>query len=176
MKKLIMLIITISTLAIMIAGVSAFGGAITPPKLDIQVNASHGLPQETYSKIVVKNPNAFPVNINLILTEDLNTSKIDVKFDKNNFTLEPGKTEIVNISFNVKEHRSYRGDILTRFELMDYDKNGSNGANIKPYIIMPTKVTIMVVGEKPLLSNTAIIIIVALCIIAAVLLLIRKHL
>ena len=175
MKKLIMLIITLSTL-IMIAGVSAFGGAISPPKLDIQINASHGLPQETHSTIVVKNPNEFPVNINITATGDLNTSKIDVKFSKNNFMLKPGETEMVNISFNVKEHRTYRGDILTRFELIDYVENRSNGANIRPYIILPTKVTIMVVGEKPLLSNTAIIIIVALCIIAAVLLLIRKHL
>jgi LEA14-like dessication related protein len=174
MKKPIMLIIALSTL-IMIAGVSAFGGAIAPPKLDIQINASHGLPQEAHSTIVVKNPNEFPVNINITTTGDLNTSKIDVKFSKNNFTLKPGETEMVDISFNVKEHRTYRGDILTRFELMDYAENRSNGANIEPFVVMPTKVIIMVIGEKPLLSDTAILIIIALSIIAMASLLIRKY-
>jgi len=159
-----------------ISQVSGLSGAITPPKIDIMVNASKGLPQDINSIIYVKNPNSFPAKVEILTTGDLNNSeKVEVKLMKNNFTLKPGETTGVNITFTVKEKDNYEGDIVTKISPLDYG-NEKEGVNLKASVVLPTKVAIMVVGSEIHTKELVVTAVLILSILGLGAMLIRRHL
>ncbi len=168
-------LLSIIFIIISISQVSGLSGAITPPKIDIMVNASKGLPQDISGIIYVKNPNSFPVKVEILTTGDLNNSeKVEVKIMKNNFTLKPGETVGVNITFTVKGKDNYKGDILTKISPLDYGKD-KEGVNLKASVVLPTKVAIMVVGKESYTKELVVTAVLIISILGLGAMLIRKH-
>jgi len=126
--------------------VLGFTAAITPPKVDILVNASKGLPQNPSTAIIVSNLNDFPVKIKMRTTGDLGT-KIKVTFSKNNFTMPPKSEERVKVTFKVDKVGNYTGKIVTEFTMANYTVLG--GASMVPVLAQITEVNIKVVGKPP---------------------------
>jgi len=128
--------------------VQGFGGAITPPKIYIEVNASKGLPQEASAVIRIKNTNDFPVMIQLIPEGEIVESKdVEIMFSKNNFTMQPHADDRINVTFKVKKVGTYNGTIITKFNLLGNES--ATGATMKPSIALSSDVMVKVTGKPP---------------------------
>ncbi|NPA62477.1 MAG: hypothetical protein GXN95_02865 [Methanococci archaeon] len=174
MKKLTLFVGLIFALSILIIPqVSGLSGAISPPKIDIMVNSSNGLPQDVNSVIYIKNPNNFPVRVELTPTGDLNnTKKIEIIISKNNFTLKPGETVRDNLTFIIKESGKYKGTILTKISPLTYDNNQT--VLLKASVVLPTEVMIMAVDSSLPTNEIIIAIFLIISIIGLSAVLIRK--
>ncbi|AIJ06093.1 hypothetical protein JH146_1251 [Methanocaldococcus bathoardescens] len=168
-------LLAIIFITLAISQVNGLSGAITPPKIDIMANASNGFPQDVNSIIYIKNPNDFPVRVEILTTGDLNNSeKVEVKINENNFTLKPGRTVRVNITFTVKENDKYEGNILTKISPLDYGDN-KEGVSLKASVVLPTKVAIMVVDSENYIKKMAITAVLIMSMLGMGIMLIRKY-
>lgn len=156
------------------ANVQGFGGAISPPKIYVKVNASKGLPQDASAVIRIRNTNDFPVKIQLIPRGDIAGKYVEVSFSKNNFTLPPHTDDQVKVNFKVKRLGTYNGTIITRFSLLG--NGSSSGATMKPSIALSSDVRIDVVGKPSgLLGIPGFELILAVIAVAAAAAIKRRH-
>ncbi len=110
MKKIYFILAII--LIALIHPVYGFGGAITPPKIAVKVNASD-LPKKVTVDLRIYNTNNYPVKITLKPQGDINNSEnVNVVFSKNNFSLNAGAKSSVNFTLHIKKTGSPNGSII----------------------------------------------------------------
>ncbi|GEM_PF-2992007 len=144
--------------------VSAFGGAITPPKIAVKVNASD-IPQKVTVTLRIYNTNNYPVKISLIPQGEINSSSLSTDFSKNGFLMNAGAKEDINVSFNVKKAGSYNGSIIVKFEKVG--NNPKHGSYLKTSLAFPVGVEVKTTGkERGIPGFFAIYSIVAIVILA----------